>query len=487
MLNLMLNKSTKISIFLAVCWLYACIHLDRQTLAVLAESVKSDLHLQDRELGALTGSAFALTYALLGLYFGEMADRRDRMHMVCVGAWVWSLACIGGAFALDFRMLVVSRVGIAVGEAIATPAAVALIAEFAGEKYRARVASLFLTSAFVGAGSAAILGGSVSDLMHHAIAVSGWRAALFAAGVPGIAGALYLSRMGGNDPDRSPDGGARASAPGAAATGAISPAAGVLGVGVAVVVLLQVYCTPGWSVPLCVVLVSSIALWWGRALHRSNPRAFRATLGQSTFRLVVLSFAAVLFVDSAAGFWLIPYAQRRFGLSVLTVGTQMGSLIIAGGIGGCLAGGWIADRWRKTRRSGRAWAALLAVVAEAVSILIALGQSDYSAFVRIAGAFCIFSGAWVGVAAALAFDAVPGAHRGTGTSIYFLVTTLLGPAVGPFLVGWGSDALGSLGSALAWSCTVILIAVITLARLAARLERSSEVRLERDDGAAHPG
>lgn len=455
------NKSTKVSVFLAVCWLYACIHLDRQALAVLAESVKSDLHLQDRELGALTGSAFALTYALLGLCFGEMADRRNRLRLLRAGAWVWSLACIGGAFASDFHMLVASRAGIAVGEAIATPAAVSLIAEIAGEKYRARIASLFLTSAFIGAGSAAILGGSVAGLMPHALAVHGWRAALFAAGLPGMAGAIYLGRLRGAGLDRSASSVQRAIP---------SAAASVLALGAAAVVLLQMYCASAASVPLSVVLVASIALWWGRALRRSDPAAFQATLGQSSFRHVALAFAAVMFVDSAAGFWLIPYAQRRFGLGVLTVGTEIGSLMIAGGIGGCLVGGWTADRWRKTRRSGRAWTALVAVTAEAGSILLALAQSDYPAFVLAAGAFCIFSGAWVGVAAALAFDAVPPAHRGTGTSVYFLVTTLLGPAIGPFLVGWWSDVLGSLGSALAWCCAVTLVGIVTLTRLARQLD-----------------
>ena len=153
-----LHKSTRIGIFLGVCWLYACIHLDRQILGILAESVKSDLHLRDRQLGALTGSAFSIVYALLGLYFGNMADRSDRLRLVRVGAYVWSLSCIGAAFASDYSSLVASRAGVAVGEAIATAAAVSVIAELAGERYRARLASLFLTSAFIGAGAAALVG-----------------------------------------------------------------------------------------------------------------------------------------------------------------------------------------------------------------------------------------------------------------------------------------------------------------------------------------
>src|SRR5262249_19026032 len=157
------HLSTRRAVFLAVCWLYTGIHLDRQILGILAESVKSDLHLSDQQLGALTGSAFAIVYALLGLLFGAMADRQDRLHLVRTGAWVWSLSCMSGALATGYPGLVLCRAGVAVGEAIATAAAVSLIADLAGERYRGRLASAFLTTAFIGAGAAYIMGGSVIE------------------------------------------------------------------------------------------------------------------------------------------------------------------------------------------------------------------------------------------------------------------------------------------------------------------------------------
>jgi MFS family permease len=455
------DKSTRVRIFLGVCCLYACIHLDRQILSALAESVKSDLHLQDRDLGALTGSAFSVAYALLGLYFGRLADRRDRLILVRTGAWVWSIACIGAAFAPDYSILVASRAGVALGEAIATPAAVSLIAEIAGERYRARVASLFLTSAFIGAGSAAVLGGTIIGLMHHFGASGGWRAALVVAGLPGLAGAVFM----GSFP--------RLKAGPAAPIPGGKRVAAVLLVGAAGAVSLQMYCVPSVSVPVSVLAASLIAIWWGRTLRRVDAPAYCATLGHSSFRYVVVAFAAVLFVDSAASFWLIPYAQRQFRLDALTAGTQLGGLTIAGGIAGCLLGGWMADRWRKVQPSGRAWTALIAITAEAGAILLALAQSDYHAFVFACAVFCVCSGGWVGVAAALAFDAVPRMHRGTGTSVYFLVTTLLGPALGPFLVGWGSDLLGSVGTALSWTCAVMLVGGAALIRVAWQLEKGA--------------
>jgi MFS family permease len=124
-------------------------------------------------------------------------------------------------------------------------------------------------------------------------------------------------------------------------------------------------------------------------------------------------------MDFAASFWLIPLAQRRFGVSAAVAGAQLGGLMIAGGIAGCTLGGWIADRWRARTAAGRVWTALIAVLAEAAAILLAIVQSDYRAFILAFCIFCLASGGWTGVAAAIGMDIVPRAHRGTGVAAYF--------------------------------------------------------------------
>lgn len=96
------------SVFGGPSWLYACVYLDRQILGILAQSITADLHLSDAQPGALTGSAFGIVYALIGLYCGGLADRVDRVILVRTGAWVWSMASIAMAFACSYaRMIVV--------------------------------------------------------------------------------------------------------------------------------------------------------------------------------------------------------------------------------------------------------------------------------------------------------------------------------------------------------------------------------------------
>jgi MFS family permease len=457
------SRATRIAIFAALCWLYACIHLDRQMLAVLAESIKSDLALSDRQLGTLTGPAFSIVYALLGLLFGRFADHFDRRRLVVSGALVWSVASMAGALARGYGALVAARAGVALGEAIGTAAAVSLMAGVAGQRYRARAMSFFAAFAFAGAGCAAILGGWVaSSFVTHWTA--GWRAALLVAGMPGIAGALCLLCL------PSPE----APAAQRALQQVIRPVVVPLTLAAGLAMVLQMQWRPEAAVPVSIAVALLAGAWWVRDLYATDRAAYGATFGVAAYRWVLVTFSAGLFVDCAAEFWLFPYAQRTFDVGAARVGADLGALLIGGGIAGSLAGGWLADSWRRVSASGRVWAALVAVLAETLAILDALAQSNYAGLLVAFGALCIAAGAWVGVAAAIGLDIVPPRHRGTGTGAYFLITTLLGPGLGPFAVGLQSDRSGSLGQALAASTVIMLIAVIGLVRLGRQLRESPQ-------------
>ena len=423
-------------------------------LAILGESVKSDLALSDRELGALTGPAFSIVYALLGLLFGRLADHLERRRLVVIGALIWSVASMAGALASGYPALVAARAGVALGEAIGTAATVSLMAVVAGARYRARAMSFFAACAFAGAGLAAILGGAVASVFASA-RIAGWRAALIAAGIPGMAGALYLWWLPATEPARH----------GTASRRVLPASMLVLVAGVALLtILLQMEWRPEMAVPVSVAAALLAGAGWMRNLRATDRDAYRNTFGNPAYRWLLLAFSAGLFVDCAAEFWLFPYAQRRFGLDAARVGADLGTILIVAGIGGSLAGGWIADYWRRTAAAGRAWTAVAALVAETIAILCALSQPSYPALMCAFAAVCAAAGAWVGVAAAIGLDILP-RHRGTGTAAYFLITTLMGPGLGPFLVGLQSDRSGSLSHALALSTVLMAVAIVGLLRL----------------------
>ncbi len=458
------SRFTRISIYLGLCWIYTCIHLDRQILGILAESVKSDLHISDAALGALTGSAFAIVYALLGLYFGRLADLSTRLHLVRIGAFIWSLASIGAAFANDYAALVIARAGVAAGEAVATAAAISLMADLAGERNLSRASSVFFACGFMGAGLAAVLGGAV---IHWFAADSGmgWRAALVAAGIPGLIGVVYLSAFRFADGSRPP------------MTRDLVNLSHhwPLLLAAVLAVIAQMRLTPNQGVPAAVMIAGVAAVAWARGLLLEDPAAFRATLGNASFRWLLLAFAAVLFMDFAASFWLIPLALRNYGLSAQLAGAELGGLIIIGGIAGSLLGGWIADRWHLRTSAGRVWTVVIAVLLEALAICMATQATAYPAFRLAFGVFCLASGGWTGVAAALGMDLVPRLHRGTGIAIYFLVTTLLGPGLGAWAGGALGEWLGSLSHALVLCTAMAILAVASFVKLAHAVTRTPPI------------
>ena len=66
--------------------------LDRQIVTILAEPIKRDLGLSDTQLGLMTGLAFALFYALLGIPIARHVDRpgSNRVGLISVSLVLWS-------------------------------------------------------------------------------------------------------------------------------------------------------------------------------------------------------------------------------------------------------------------------------------------------------------------------------------------------------------------------------------------------------------
>src|SRR3954465_6728436 len=64
--------------------------LDRQILGILAQPIKTDLHLTDTQFGAVGGLAFALLYSVLGVPLAYVADRTSRSWVIAGSLAVWS-------------------------------------------------------------------------------------------------------------------------------------------------------------------------------------------------------------------------------------------------------------------------------------------------------------------------------------------------------------------------------------------------------------
>src|SRR6516165_166505 len=93
---------------------------DRHVLGALTEPIRKEFGLTDAQVG-LIGSAFIWLYAAVGLPLGRMADRWSRKKLLASGMAVWSALTAMAALSFNYTMLLCSRLGFAVGEAVVAP------------------------------------------------------------------------------------------------------------------------------------------------------------------------------------------------------------------------------------------------------------------------------------------------------------------------------------------------------------------------------
>src|SRR6185503_17829495 len=70
---------------------YISNYADRQILNVLAKQIIEDLQISKTGFGFLSGLAFALFYATLGIPIAVLADRVSRKWILVVSLGVWSI------------------------------------------------------------------------------------------------------------------------------------------------------------------------------------------------------------------------------------------------------------------------------------------------------------------------------------------------------------------------------------------------------------
>lgn len=152
--------------------------LDRTIIYILFPLIKKELEFSDTQLALLGTTSFVIFYTLLGIPFGRLADKGSRTKIIAIGVIVWSLFSALTAYANGFWALFFCRVMVGVGEATLGPAAISLLSDYFPPIKRATVTSVYSMGIAIGAGLAALLGGSLSQF--------GWRTAFLVVGIPGV-------------------------------------------------------------------------------------------------------------------------------------------------------------------------------------------------------------------------------------------------------------------------------------------------------------
>ena len=264
--------------------IYTFNFIDRQILSILLEPVKSELGLSDTAMGMLTGFAFAMFYATLGIPIARFADRTNRRNLIAGALGIWSIFTALSGLAQNFWHLLAARIGVGVGEAGCSPPAHSMIADYYPAEQRATALGIYSLGIPFGIMFGLFAGGWINELY-------GWRVAFFLVGIPGILLAL-ITRFTLTEPPRG-------LAEGRVDTG---------------------------EQP---TVRETLSFLWAK-------KSFRH-----------MSFAAALTAFVGYGFitWAPSFLIRSFGMGTGEIGTWFGLILgVAGGVGIAL-GGYMADKF----------------------------------------------------------------------------------------------------------------------------------------------
>lgn len=365
-------------------------YVDRSILAILQEPIKRDLHLSDTQLGALTGISFALLYATLAIPVARLADRTNRTRLLAASVALWSLMTALVHWAAGFWVLVVLRMGVALGEAGSGPISHSLIGDVVPPERRGR--ALALMALAVPAGT--MLGFLSAGWISTAI---GWRETFLLLGALGLAAAPLVWRM--TEPPRT------VTTKGVESAGLSAETMG-----------------------------SALKSLW-------RLTAFRALL-----------FAATLHAFALYGFqnWSAPFYIRVHGLTTAEVGTVLAMMFGIGGGAGALLGGYLVDRFAPRDAS---WYGKVPGIAGALALPLLLVQFlVHSTSVAVAAGFLavFLMHIFIAPTNAAAQANVPSDMRAITSATLLAVPSIVGVGLAPLLTGVASDILvsstGSNGS-----------------------------------------
>ncbi len=485
---------------------YVLNFVDRQIISILAEDIKRDLNLRDEDLGFLYGTAFGVFYALFGIPLGRLADNWHRVRLMTIGLALWSTMTALSGLARSGGMLAAARVGVGVGEATASPSAYSLISDWFPRRLRATALAIYSAGLYVGGGISLGIGGLIVKSWNEAypgggpFGLHGWQAAFMIVGLPGLILALVIATL--REPTRGQSEGLPAPPPhpapfrafmaelltilppltliGAAQGGARAFVHNLIGLAIIVAIVFGLISIgepwPQWvAVGIGVYAVFS----WASSLKRRDAPTFALIVANPALLCVVVAYGLNAFLSYSVTFWAPPYAIRILGATPAEAGFIIGGMGAASGFLGVTIGGLVADRLRRHNPAGRLIVVMFGAVVPSLAIATAFSTTNITLFYIMLFPAQACASCALGAAAATMQDLVLPRMRGTATGTFFIGTTLLGLALGPYLAGRISTLSGSLSTGVLSLLVVVpitLAAAIAAYRLVPAAEANREAR-----------
>lgn len=382
--------------------IYIFNYIDRLVVSILIEPIKLEFGVSDTLIGLLSGVAFALFYTVFGLPVSRLADRIGRKPVVAMACIAWSIMTMLCGLASSFALLLLCRIGVAVGEAGGSAPSVAMVSDLYPPKQRSRALAVLLMGPAFGAVVGLGVGGWVAETW-------GWRWAFIVTGAPGVVLGLLLALTVREPAKQQPAQAAQSN------EGFLSTMASLIK-------------TPSY---LLIVLGGSLAAIAGYAIATWNPS----------------------------------FLIRSHGLTLKEAGVLMGVGGGLMSVLGTLACGWFTDRMVARSPAWQIGTALLGSLISIPFCLAFYLWPAGTAFtvgelnVPTAALFYVgfaFFGMWWSVPCFGAMSHLFPAHKlAQGTALFFMGITLFGVGLGPLVVGILSDIFKTVAGqeALRYSLT----------------------------------
>ena len=366
---------------------YTSSFVDRSIVGILIEPIKNDLHLSDTQLGFMSGIAFAIFYATLGMPIAMLADRANRRNIISIAVFVWSIMTALCGLAQNFWQLAAARVGVGIGEAGSSPPSHSMIADLYPRDKRSGAMAIYSLGVYLGTMIGFVVGGWVAQ--HW-----GWREAFFVVGLPGVIIAL-LVRFTMKEPPRGHADG----------------------------VAMEIQEKGQFK-------RAAAYLWKTRAA-----------------RHVILGVTLTSFVGYGGLVWGAAFLIRSHGMTPEQVGLFLGPASgVVGGIG-ALSGGYLADR---LARKDIRWNAWILTIAKILAIPFIIGfylVDDTTTAILLYLPGLALGAFYLGPSFSMIQGLAPLHMRALAAAIMLFVLNIIGLGFGPQLVGLLSDALtGPFGS-----------------------------------------
>jgi MFS family permease len=394
---------------------YFMYFVDRNILALLVAPVRRDLGISDTQIGILQGYSFSVFNALMVLPFGWLADRKNRRNLLMVGIAIWGASTIASGFTSNFTELVVTRMGLGIGEAALMPAAFSLISDYFPKSQRGRAVGIYGIGGFGGIGLSYLIGGAVLATFRGVDNVtlpivgetSLWHAAFIVVGVITLLFAMLMGTV--REPPRHE-----------------IQQLGELG---------------------------KISFF---AHLRSHWRAFWLVIGAYICQGIAIGW----FV------WLPTYFIREFKFTPIAAGVDVGWVTTISGVLGAVAGGYIAD-WmmRNNWRGGKLPSLTLMFIGWILSAFGILVSNNAAVSLACVFLFTFADGIGFMQYGNIMQEMFPAHLRARSIAAWSICNTAFSYGVGPLLFGLATDYIftGPSGLRYAISLTSLPIMVLGLA------------------------